>query len=223
MTDIELKQVVADLAVNLAETNRVLREGLTETDRVLRESHTELRESLVETDRALRESHAETDRVLRESHAKTEREIRELRKELGGLGAKFGGFTEGMAYPSMKKILKKRFGMSVVAPNVSATKNGRTMEVDVLAFSNADVNEVYLVEVKSHLREDGIQQMLRILREFHDFFPGHADKKIYGILAAVHIPEDLEKRVLKEGIYLARIHDDTFEITVPDSFQPRAF
>lgn len=223
MTDIELKQVVANLAVNMAETNRVLREGLAETDRVMREGHTVLRESLVETDRVLRESHAETERVLRESHAKTERAIRELRKELGGLGAKFGGFTEGMAYPSMKKILKKRFGMSVVAPNVSATKNGRTMEVDVLAFSNADVNEVYIVEVKSHLREDGIQQMLRILREFHDFFPGHADKKIYGILAAVDIPEDLEKRVLKEGIYLARIHDDTFEITVPDSFQPRAF
>jgi len=123
----------------------------------------------------------------------------------------------------MKKILEKRFGMSVVAPNVSATKNGRTMEVDVLAFSNAEVNEVYVVEVKSHLREDGIQQMLRILREFHDFFPGHTGKKVYGILAAVHFPEDLEKRVLKEGIFLARIHDDTFEITVPDSFQPRAF
>jgi len=190
MTDIELKQFVADLAVNLAETGRIIRE-----------------------------SQAETNRVIRA----TDKQIDELRKELGGLGAKFGGFTEGMAYPSMKKILQERFGMSVIAPNVSARKNGRTMEVDVLAYSNADVNEVYVVEVKSHLREDGIQQILRILREFHNFYPGHDGKKVYGILAAVHVSEDLEKRVLKEGIYLARIHDETFEITVPDSFQPRAF
>jgi RecB family endonuclease NucS len=77
--------------------------------------------------------------------------------------------------------------------------------------------------VKSHLRDDGIEQMLRILREFHDFFPGHAGKKVYGILAAVSIPEDVEKRVLREGIYLARIHDENFEISVPEDFQPRAY
>jgi hypothetical protein len=201
MTDIELKQLVADLAVNLAETNRVMRESLVETDRVVREG-------LVETGQVIRA---------------TDKQIAELRKELGGLGAKFGGFTEGMAFPSMQKILRERFGMNVVSVRNIARQNGRSMEIDVLAFSNADVNEVYVVEVKSHLREDGIQQILRILREFHDFYSGHKDKKVYGILAAVDIPEDLEKRVLKEGIYLARIHDETFEITVPDSFQPRAF
>ena len=233
MTDIELKQVVADLAVNLAETDRVLRERQAETDRLLRESH-------AETERVLRESHAKTERVLRESHAKAERlresqaetdrmiratdkQIDRLRKELGGLGAKFGGFTEGMAFPSMQKILRERFGMNVISVRNIARQNGRSMEIDVLAFSNADVNEVYVVEVKSLLREEGIQQILRILREFHDFYPVHKDKKVYGILAAVDIPENLEKHVLKEGIYLARIHDETFEITVPDSFQPRAF
>src|SRR3954447_2525192 len=112
MTDIELKQFVADLAVNLAEADRVSRERLAEADRVSRER-------LAETERVLRESHAETDRLMREGHAKTDRVIRatdkqiaELRKELGGLGAKFGGFTEGMAFPSMQKILQERFGMS---------------------------------------------------------------------------------------------------------------
>jgi len=201
MTDIELKQVVADLAVNLAETDRVLRERQAETDRLMRERQ------------------AATDRMIRA----TDRQIEELGKQLGGLGAKFGGFTEGMAFPSMQKILRERFWMNVVSVRNIARQNGRSMEIDVLAYSNARVNEVYVVEVKSHLREDGIQQMLRILREFHDFYPGHEDKKVYGILAAVDIPEDLERRVLAEGIYLARIHDDTFEITVPNSFQPRAY
>jgi hypothetical protein len=190
MTEIELKEFVANLAVRQAETDQLMRES---------------------------------DRLMRERQAETDRMLQELGKQLGGLGAKFGGFTEGMAFPSMQKILRERFGMNTVSVRNIARKNGRSLEIDVLAYSNADVNEVYVVEVKSHLREDGIQQMLRILREFHDFYPVHEDKKVYGILAAVDIPEDLEKRVLAEGIYLARIHDDTFEITVPKSFQPRAY
>lgn len=166
---------------------------------------------------------AETGRQIRESQAETDRQIKELGKQLGGLGQKFGGFTEGMAFPSMQKILRERFGMDVVSVRNIARKNGRSLEIDVLAYANREVNEVYVVEVKSHLREDGLQQMLRILREFHEFYPDHEDKKVYGILAAVDVPEDLQERVLSQGIYLANIHDDTFEIRVPETFQPRAF
>ena len=161
----------------------------------------------------------ETDRQLKE----TGRYIKEIGRQIGGLGEKFGGFTEGMAYPSMKKLLQERFGMSVVSPRVSSRQNGRTMEIDVLAYSNADINEVYVVEVKSHLREDGLEQMLRILRDFHHFFPGHEGKKVYGILAAVDVPDEVRKHVIREGIYLACIHDDNFQLVVPEGFQPRAF
>ena len=65
--------------------------------------------------------------------------------------------------------------------------------------------------------------MKKILREFRDFFPEHEDKKVYGILAAVDAPEDVRERVLREGIYLARIHDEEFELAVPKDFNPRAF
>src|SRR3954464_5636641 len=170
-------------------------------------------------------SQAETDRLLQENA----RMLKRLGEKFGGFTAgiahtpmqpvPFAGFADGIAFPSMQSVLFERFGMSVISPQISSRKNGRTLEIDVMAYGK---DAVYVVEV-SHFHEDGIQQILRILREFHDFYSNHKDKKVYGILAAVDIPEDLEKRVLKEGIYLARIHDDTFEITVPDSFQPRAF
>ena len=168
-----------------------------------------------------------TDQELKapivDRETETDRILQENARQLQRLGEKFGGFTEGMAYPSMQKILFERFGMSVISARVSSRKNGRSLEIDVLAYANREVNEVYVVEVKSHLREDGLQQMLRILREFHEFYPGHEDKKVYGILAAVDAPEDLRERVLSQGIYLANIHDDTFEIRVPETFQSRAF
>jgi hypothetical protein len=69
----------------------------------------------------------------------------------------------------------------------------------------------------------GRTQMRKTLRDFHEFFLGHKDKKLFGILAAVDAPEDLRKKVLDEGIYLARVHDGHFELQVPEDFQPRAF
>jgi hypothetical protein len=228
MTDLELKELVANLAVRQTESERRADRTerlLDEAARGLAESaqrHKEMDRQQQETNRQFKETDRqfkETDRQFKE----TDRQLKELGRQIGGLGEKFGGFTEGMAFPSMKKILEQRFQMETIAPRVSSRKNGRTMEVDVLAFSNSKVNEVYVVEVKSHLREDGLNQMLRMLREFHDFFPGHQGKKVFGILATVDAPDKVRQRALDAGLYLANIHDGQFELQVPDGFQPRAF
>ncbi|MBF0353089.1 MAG: hypothetical protein HQM11_18815, partial [SAR324 cluster bacterium] len=75
---------------------------------------------------------------------------------------------------------------------------------------------------KSHLRDDGIDQLLENMRQFHRFFPEHQDKKVYGILAGVDVSRDVKKRAAQEGVYLALIHDDLFDLKVPAHFQPRA-
>ncbi len=164
----------------------------------------------------------ETERVLRESKEVTDHQLRELGKQIGGLGDKFGSFTEGLALPSMTRILTQDFGMQAIAPRMRVRSNGDSLEVDVLAWSE-NRDEVFAVEVKSHLREDALDQMRGIIRKVPELLPNHRGKKIYGILAAVDIPEDVGKKALREGFYLARIHDGQFAIEVPQDFQPRAY
>ena len=171
-----------------------------------------------------------TDHELRElvaslvaAQKETDRQIKELGKQIGGLGEKFGSFTEGLALSAMTKILSERFGMEVVSPSVRVSKQGEYMEIDVLAYANSDINEAYLVEVKSHAWEDAIEQLRKILERFRRFFPEHKDKTAYGILAAVDMPDDLRERILKAGFYVARIHDQVFELDVPANFRPRAY
>jgi len=171
------------------------------------------------TDQELKELVASLSVAQKETSA----QLKELGKQLGGLGEKFGSFTEGMAFPAMEKILRERFKMNVVALRVEAHKDGDTLEMDVLAYSNSGVKEVYIVEVKSHLREEGLEQLLDQLRNFTRFFPEHKDKKLFGILAVVEAPKHLEKRVAREGIYLAKIHDDLFELQIPEGFNPKNF
>jgi hypothetical protein len=171
-----------------------------------------------------------TDEELKElvaslavAQRKTDKQLTELGKQLGGLGEKFGSFTEGLALPSMSKILSERFGMEVISPSVRVSKQGQHMEIDVLAYANSDVNEAYVVEVKSHAREESIEQLTKILERFRRFFPEHKDKAVYGILAAVDLSNELRERILKAGFYVARIHDQVFELDVPANFKPRVF
>ncbi len=175
-----------------------------------------------ETDRKFQETDRkfqETDRRLKD----TDRLIKELGVQIGGLGNKFGSFTEGLALPSMQKILRQRFGVDTISPSVRLTRDGQHLEIDVLAYANGAINAAYVVEVKSHLREKDIEQLLKILERFPAWFPEHRGKALYGILAAADIPNALIPQVLAQGLYLAQIHDDLFELQVPDDFQPRRF
>jgi len=179
----------------------------------------ELTKSQKETERLLQEQSQETNRRFKE----TDRQLKELGKQIGGLGAKFGSFTEGLALPSMETILQERFGMEVVSPSVRVSKNGQHLEIDVLAYANGSLNTAYIVEVKSHPREESIAQLKTLLDRFRIFFPEHKDKQIYGILAAVDLSAALREKILQEGLYVARIHDQVFELDIPDDFRPKVW
>ena len=165
----------------------------------------------------------ETDRQLKELGKQTDRQIKELGKQIGGLGAKFGSFTEGLALPSMETILRQRFGMEVISPSVRVSKEGKHIEIDVLAYTNGNLNTAYIVEVKSHAREDSITQLKSILQRFRTFFPEHKNKQLYGILAAVDMSPELRQKTLQEGFYVARIHDQVFELDTPENFHPQGY
>jgi hypothetical protein len=204
MTDDELKQLVASLAIAQRETAKQFQE----TDRRFQE-----------TDQQLKELGRQADKRTKE----TDKQLKELGKQIGGLGKKFGSFTEGLALPSMSKILRQRFKMEVVSPSVRVSKNGMELEIDVLAYANSQINEAYVVEVKSHLREEAISQLQNTLSKFKSLFPEHKDKKVYGIIAAVDMTEPLKQRVLNAGFYVARIHDDTFSLETPADFTATPF
>lgn len=197
MTDEELRNLVASLAVSQEETNSQIK--------------------------ALRASQEETDKQLKENDKKVTRQLKELGKQIGGLGRKFGSFTEGLALPSMQRILQERFKMEIISPSVRVHKAGKDIEIDVLAYANSSVNEVYIVEVKSHLREEAITQLQDIMLNFRLFFPEHKDKKVFGILAAVDMSTELKERVRSLGFYTAKIKEDIFSLDVPKKFVAKAY
>lgn len=212
-------QLLAEIAEAQKENDRQLRESRQAQQETQQETDRQFRESREEFDRKLKESREEHDRMLRELG----QQVKELGGQIGGLGRKFGSFTEGLALPSMDRILRQRFDMETVTPRVRVRKGGEEIEIDVLAYTNGDRNVAYVVEVKSHPREEAIEQMKRLLARFPQFFPEHRDKEVYGILAAVDLSAELRRQILAEGLYVARIEDDVFTLDVPEDFQPRVW
>jgi len=217
MTDQELRDLIASLAVRHAELVGLQTRQIRETSASIQATERQIQK----TSRKVQE----ISRTVGKLAKKRYKEISELRQELRRLGEEFGDFTDGMAFPSMRKLLEDRFDVDVTSIRAQSFKDGRVLELDVLAYSHSKIDEIYIVGVAGRLEQEGLDRLKRKLREFHNYFEISifANRKVYGILGATEIPDELRAKVLQEGIYLALIHDDEFSLEVPDDFQPRAF
>ena len=157
------------------------------------------------------------------SQKETDAMTKANQKMIGDLGNKFGSFAEGMALPSMQRILEEEFGLTNTFPRIRMKRDGQMQEIDMLAYSNGTINTAVIVEIKSNLKGKDVDQVLNIMNRFEEFFPEHKAKKRYGIIAYIDASDEGKKKALKAGFYLASIHDELFEIKVPVGFVPKDF
>ena len=200
MTDKELKDLVASLAVSQKETDKQLKE----------------------TDRQLKETDRQLEKIALENE-KTDARIKETNKQIGGLANKFGSYTEGLALPSLSKIMTEKFKMEYIQPSVRIKKGKEELEIDVLAYANSKINKVFIIEVKSKVREETFEQLENLINRFFKLFPEHKNKKLYAMVASVDVSSKYKKKILEKGWYNANISNDTFKLDVPKNFKPRFF
>ena len=212
MSDQELKDLVASLAVSQKELAADVAVSQKETSEQIKQVSLEIKQSNLELNQRFAESRKDVDK-----------QIKQTQKQLGELGNKWGTFTEGMAIASIKKILRDKFNIPVITRNVEKRVNGESIEIDAFGYENSTVNTAVVVEIKSHLREDAVEQIERIMADFPKFFPDHASKKLYGILACVHAPDNIKNLLRKKGIYLAVLQDVVFELYDFKNFTPKDF
>ncbi len=191
-----------------------------ETDAKFKETDAKFKETDARLDKKFQETDAKIDRIS-EQIDKQSKAIFEQGKQIGGLNNKFGTFAEGLAIPSIEDVLYKKFHVTHVTTRAKNKK--KRIEIDVLGYSNGTTNEAYIVEIKSHLRQEALEQILEIISNFKDAFPEHKDKKVYGIIASVDSNENYVKEIEKAGIYFANITDNLFKIRNSKSFKAKAF
>jgi hypothetical protein len=199
------------------ETDRKFQESRQELDRVIKETERRFQE----TDRKFQESRQELDRVITETRRDMAESNRQLNQQLGALGGKWGLFVENMVAPACKTLFLDR-GIPVhqVSQRVQKILDGDTLEIDVLVQNQ---NHILAVEVKSSLSVDDIKEFVEDLQRFHQFFPEHADRQLYGAVAGIAFDQGADRYAYRQGLFVLAQSGETMQILNDASFEPKAW
>jgi hypothetical protein len=171
-----------------------------------------------ESDRRFNEQISTVNEAFRLKSVENDKILKELSKQIGGLGNKFGSYNEALFIPSLIKLLESKFNCNKTFPNARFKDNGNTFEIDLLGVSDS---ACYLVEIKSHLKSEGIRQLINLIQQFNEFGEEYAGKKKYGMITATNYSEQTKNEALKEGIYFISITDEIAKLAVPEDFVPK--
>ncbi|MEY3219625.1 MAG: hypothetical protein RIT27_982 [Pseudomonadota bacterium] len=206
---------ISDPAPTLDDVWRLFRE----TDQQLKETDRQLKEQAREAERRSQE----TDRRFRE----TERFIKELSKEtdkkIGRLTNRLGEFVEELIKPAVVRLFQTRgIPLHKVHSDVSVNNPQLNLatQIDLLVV-NGDV--CALIEVKSKLSIDDVNEHVERMEKFKPLFPEYADKKAFGAVASMVIAENVAKYAYKKGFFVIAQQGESVAFLNDDNFKPIAW
>jgi hypothetical protein len=206
-----------------------------EFDRRIAESDRRAAEAKAEADRRAAEAKAEADRRAAEAKAEADRraaeadrsmqELKQLvantSREVAGLTTRWGQFVENLVEPAVIRLFQER-GINVQesARRVKSRRPGAEMELDILAV---DDDVAVVVEVKSRLSRNDVEEFLQKLDRFHVAFPHYAEYRIYGAVAAIEIDQNVDRYAYQRGLFVICQSGDTVKIANDERFRARSW
>jgi hypothetical protein len=165
----------------------------------------------------------ETDRKFQETDQRikeTDRQIKAMSKKIGELGNRLGEFVEAFVEPSIVRLFQERgVDITAVMRDVKAKnpKLNLAMEIDLFAING---DSCVLVEVKSNLSIDDVNEHLERMEKFKTLFPVYKDYKVLGAITGMVIPENVAKYAYKKGFFVIAQKGDSAVILNDNKFQP---
>jgi len=199
MTDQELKDLVASLAVDRKETSRVVKEAAL---------------SIKETGQFIKK----TGQFIKESQKETSFHLKELKDDLKELARRMGGIDDNQGYHAeqyFQNALSEKpvFGgikYDVMVPNLAYKDKDGEVEFDI-ALINGD--SIALIEVKNRIHPKFVRELAENrIEKFKKFFPKYKKFKTYLGIAGFSFSKKTTEEAKRYGIGLVRQVGDSVEI-----------
>jgi hypothetical protein len=78
-----------------------------------------------------------------------------------------------------------------------------------------------LIEVKSRLTPEDVNDHLERLEKFKPLFPEYKDKQVFGAVAGMVITEDVEKHAYRQGFFVIGQRGENAVILNDEKFKPK--
>ncbi|MFN7254391.1 MAG: DUF3782 domain-containing protein [Microcystis sp.] len=204
-------------------------EAKAEADRRAAEYARRDAEAKAESDRRAAEAKDEADRWAAEADrraAEADRRLADLEKTVANtsravdsLTTRWGRFVEELVEPAVISLFRgKGIDVKETYSRARVKRQGIAMEIDILAV---DETEVVLVECKSRLSKDDVNEFLEKLSRFKQAFPHYKNYQAYGAVAGIEIDEGVDRYAYKQGLFVIKPSGETVEIINDSGFEPK--
>jgi len=164
----------------------------------------------------------ELERAIQEVWAlfkETDKKIAEVSRTVAALTGKRGRFVKGLIAPGTISMFKeRRIEVEKIYQRVKAHKDGKEIEIDILA-----INKEYavLIEAKSTLGIEDVNEHIERLKAFKKFFPEYSDRKVIGAVGGIVIEEGADRFAYRQGLFVIGQTGETVKILNDKTFKPR--
>ncbi|MDJ0561177.1 MAG: DUF3782 domain-containing protein [Microcystis sp. M53599_WE4] len=215
-------------SVTIADIYQLFRTSAEEFDRRLRESDRRIEQARLESDRRIEQAKLESDRRIEQAKLENERTIAELKRTVeqtnravNSLTTRWGRFVEELVQPAVLRLFQEKgIDIKEIYPRARVKRQGIAMEIDILAVDDTDV---VLVECKSRLSKDDVDEFLEKLTRFKIAFPHYKNYQAYGAVAGIEIDEGIDRYAYNKGLFVIKPSGDTVEIINDENFRPRTW
>ena len=167
----------------------------------------------------------ESQKEIADEIKKNSREIKAVNdatnKSIGRLTNRLGEFVEEAVRPSAVRLFRER-GIDIheVQQNVTAKRDGEALEIDLLVVNN---NDVVVIECKSNLSIDDVNEHLERLEKVKRLLPDHKDKRVSGAVAGMVIPANVATYAIRKGLYVIGQNGEHLELRNDMSFAAKVW
>jgi len=207
MTDQELRELVAGLAVSQAKTDEQLKktdEHLKKTDEQLKKTDEQLKktdEQLKRTDEQLKR----TDDELRSIFKKTDERLDRVARQLGSMAKNQGDVAEEYFVNSLKETLRiGNFDFDLLLENVGLKTKKINDEFDILLVNG---ESVALIEVKYKVHPNDLDLLPKKI-EHLKLMPQYRNYSIYAGGAGFFVPDAVVEEAKKRGYFVLQRRGD---------------
>lgn len=164
----------------------------------------------------------DTDKKFKETDKeieKTSKTVKETSKAVYALTGKWSKFVEGLIVPAVEKLFKeRRIKVDTIYQRVKRHKNGHEIEIDILAING---RYAVLIEAKSTLKIEDINDHIERLQQFKAFFPEYSNRHVIGAIGGISIEEESDKYAYRKGLFVIAEKGESVKILNDKKFKPK--
>jgi hypothetical protein len=207
-----------------AEMERIFAEAKLENERQAAEAKLENERRAAELERQAAEAKLESERRAAEadrSMAELKRTVERTSKAVDSLTTRWGRFVEELVEPAVLRLFQEKgIDIKEVYPRARVKRQGIAMEIDILGVDDTDL---VVVECKSRLSQDDVDEFIEKLTRFKIAFPHYQNYRAYGAVAGIEINEGVDRYAYRKGLFVIKPSGDTVAIINDADFQPNTW